>query len=65
MPENHKNRKLILKMELENLLVLEDMLNELPRRYSDHVQRILNYLNQFVNVVEKEENNKKNEQNKH
>lgn len=57
--------KLKLEMEGENLLILEDMLNEFPRRYSDHVQRILNYLNQFVNVLPNEENSKTDEPNQH
>lgn len=48
MNPNPSKPKLTLKMNLDQLIVVEDMLNEIPMRYSPLVRRVLDYMNQFV-----------------
>ena len=57
----NQNRQLKLEMELEQLLVVEDMLNEIPMRYAPLVRKVLDYMNQFVKESPNEEINEQNQ----
>lgn len=50
----NKVTKLKLEMDQDQLMLVQQMLEELPIRYTSQVQNVLNYMDQFVKPITEE-----------